>query len=103
MLKTMVLSVPTWPVCTKANKNEPGIDGDSSIGSDRIDDKMVNLSSFTKKMSSGTGFFTFEARLAFTQLRKAFTKAPILHQFDPKSHIQIETNILGYGISEVLS
>ena len=52
---------------------------------------------------AGTGFFTPKARLAFTQLRQAFVKAPILHHFDPESHIRIETDALGYAIGGVLS
>ena len=40
-----------------------------------------------------TGFFIPKARLAFIELRQAFVKAPILHNFDPKSHIRIETDI----------
>ena len=47
---------------------------------------------------AGTGFLTPEARLVFTQLRQAFVKAPILHYFDPESHIRIETDTLGYAI-----
>ena len=50
-----------------------------------------------------TGFLILEARLVFTQLRQAFVEAPILHYFDLKSHIRIETNISGYAISGVLS
>ena len=38
----------------------------------------------------------------FTKLRQAFVKAPILHHFDPKHHIQIETDKSGYAIGEVL-
>ena len=34
-----------------------------------------------------TSFFTYEARLAFIQLRQAFVEAPIFHHFDPKNHI----------------
>ena len=52
---------------------------------------------------AGTGFLTPEARLAFTQLRQAFVKAPILHHFDLESHIQIETDASGYAIGGVLS
>ena len=52
---------------------------------------------------AGTGFLTPEARLAFTQLRQAFVKAPILHHFDPESNIRIETDALGYIIDCVLS
>ena len=52
---------------------------------------------------AGTGFLTPKARLAFTQLRQAFVKTLILHHFDPKSHIRIETDALGYAIGGVLS
>ena len=48
-------------------------------------------------------FLTPDARNAFNQLRKMFTKAPILQHFDPECHIRIETNASGYAIGEVLS
>ena len=48
-------------------------------------------------------FLTPDARRAFTQLRQAFTEAPILRHFDSKRHIQIETNASGYAIGGVLS
>ena len=47
--------------------------------------KSKNLSK-SKKMV-GSDFLTPEARLAFTKLRQAFVKAPILHHFDPEHHI----------------
>ena len=40
---------------------------------------------------------------AFNRLRLAFTKTPILWHFDPKCHIWIETDALGYAIGSVLS
>ena len=43
------------------------------------------------------------ARQAFTRLRQAFTKAPILNHFDLERHIRIETNASGYAIGGVLS
>ena len=52
---------------------------------------------------AGKGFLTPEARLTFTQLRQAFVEASILHHFDPKSHIWIETDVSGYAIGDVLS
>ena len=52
---------------------------------------------------AGTSFLTSEARLAFTQLRQAFVKAPILHHFDPESHIWIEPDASGYAIGGVLN
>lgn len=52
---------------------------------------------------SGTRFLNPGARLAFTKLRQAFSKAPILHYFDLKCHIWIETNISGYVICRLLN
>ena len=48
-------------------------------------------------------FLTPGARLAFTKLRQAFVKASILYHFNPKYHIQIKTNVLGYAIGGVLN
>ena len=65
MLKTTAPSVSAGPVCLVANKNNLDIDGGGGIGSGRIDDRLANLSSSTKKMSSGAGFLTPKASLAF--------------------------------------
>ena len=98
MLKTIVPLVSARPAYTSANEIGLSIDGS------KINDKMINLSSFTMRtMSSGTGFLTLKASLAFTQLRKAFIDAPIRHFFDPKRYIWIKTNALGYTIGGVLS
>ena len=51
----------------------------------------------------GPKFLTPDARTAFNHLWLAFTEAPILRHFDPKCHIWIETNALGYAIVGVLS
>ena len=48
-------------------------------------------------------FFTPGAKLAFTELRQAFFKAPILHHFDSDRYIRIETDASGYAIGGVLS
>ena len=103
MLKMTALSIPAWPAHTRANENEFGTDSCGGIGAGRIDEKLVNLSSSTKKINSKTGFFMLEASLAFIGLSKAFTKALILYYFDPKHHIGIKTNTLNYAISGVLS
>ena len=39
--------------------------------------------------------FTLGVKLAFTKLRQAFVKTPILQHFDPEHHIQIETDVSG--------
>ena len=54
-------------------------------------------------MEDGSKFLTSNARTTFNRLRLAFTEVPILWHFDPEYHIWIETNALGYAISEVLS
>ena len=48
-------------------------------------------------------FLTPNAKKTFNYLRQAFIKVPILQYFDPKCHIQIESDALGYAIGEVLS
>ena len=48
-------------------------------------------------------FMTSEAKLAFLRLRQAFTEAPILHHFDPKRYIRIETDASRYAIGGILS
>ena len=57
----------------------------------------------SRNKEAGTGFLTLEARLAFTQLRQAFVKAPIFYHFNPESHIRIETDVSDYAISGVLN
>ena len=47
----MVFSVPARPACTRTNENKLDIDNSGGIGDGKIDDRLVNLSSFTKKMN----------------------------------------------------
>ena len=64
--------------------------------------KSKNLSE-SKKTIRSLDFFIFGAKLAFTKLRQAFLKAPILHHFDPERYIWIGTDVSGYAIGGVLS
>ena len=57
----------------------------------------------TLKAPSNSNFLIPEAKLAFSRLRQAFTKAPILHHFDPERYIRIETDASGYAIGGILS
>ncbi len=109
---------------SKENQDVPSSTPEAD--SDRIGQSIKNLSTFanstkykksdmTKSKKSdlpkanfarinfGTDFLTSEAKTAFIHLPKAFTKAPILRHFDLKYHICIETNVLEYFISGVLS
>ena len=63
--------------------------------------KLVKRSSF-KNLNKVAKFLISKARLAFTQLQKAFTKALILQHFDLEYHIWIETDVLCYAIGKVL-
>ena len=75
-----------------------------SVGGGDCEDETVERSPLTSKNSNGaTGYLTPNAKRAFTQLRQAFTKAPILRHFDPECHIWIKTDMSGYTISGVLS
>ena len=89
---------------SRNNNNE--VDGDE-VEDDEVVTKVQKLFKFKNlsksKKAVGSDFFTPGARLAFTKLRQAFLKAPILYYFDPERHIRIETDALGYAISGVLS
>ena len=85
------------------------MDGDEVDG-DEVDDdvgttaqKSSKSKNSSKSKEAESGFLTSGARKAFTELRQAFVKAPILHHFDLKRHIQVETDASGYAIGGVLS
>ena len=79
--------------------NDVDVDG-GKIRDDEVEKKVRNLS---KSKKTELGFLTSRARMAFTKLRQAFIKAPILHHFDPERHIQVKTNASGFAIGGVLS
>ena len=54
-------------------------------------------------IEDGPKFLTPNTRTAFHCLRLTFTEALIFWHFDPKCHIQIETDALDYAIGGVLS
>ena len=74
-----------------------------SIGDDREDETVERSPLTFKNLNGAMGYLTPDAKRAFTQLRQAFTKAPILRHFDPECHIRIETNASSYAIGGVLS
>ena len=93
---------------TRSAENSPSsmaedAEVDSIGGGGDREDETVERSPLTSKNSNGaTGYLTPDAKRAFTQLRQAFTKAPILRHFDLECHIQIETDASGYAIGGVL-
>ena len=58
---------------------------------------------FKSKKMLRSDFLTPGAKLAFTKLRQAFLKTPILYHFDSERHIRIETDVSGYAIGGVLN
>ena len=107
---------------TQPGEGKVGVDGSkarwegSGFDGSRIDDievdagengddeveKKVQKSSKSKNLSK-SDFLTPGAKLVFIKLKQAFVKAPILHHFNPKRHIWIETDAFGYAISGVIS
>ena len=69
---------------------------------------MYKSKNLFKKLSKSkktvrSDFFILKTKLAFIELRQAFFKTLILHHFNPKRHIQIQTDVSNYTIDEVLS
>ena len=97
---------------SKAGRDKSEIDGGevdvNEIKEDEVKMKVQKTSksknlSKSKKTVGFSDFFTLRAKLAFTKLRQAFFKTPILYHFDPKCHIQMKINALGYAIGRVFS
>ena len=97
MLKTNLLPAGTLPVTA--------VDDSEVVGSSGGNEGKSAKSDFTKPVRGAEepSFLTPDARRAFTQLRQAFTEAPILRHFNPERHIRIKTDASGYAIGGVLS
>ena len=81
-----------------AERNEDGIDSGGNYK-----DKTIKKSPYSKNLNGIMDYLTPNARQSFTQLKQTFIKALILQYFNLKCHIQIETDILIYVISRILS
>ena len=81
------------------------VDDSEVVGSSGRNEGKLVKSDFTKPVRKveEPSFLTPDARRAFTQLRQAFTEAPILQHFNLECHIRIETDASGYAIGGVLS
>ena len=117
------LTRPREGVVAFGDDSRVGRDGSElhgkKTGDDEVDDEVDNevekknlktskFKNLFKKLSKskktmGSDFISPKVKLAFTELRQTFFKAPILHHFDPRRHIWIEINASGYTISGVLS
>ena len=122
MLKTLECSESL----IQLGKSGVGVSGDSRTGrddskldrsgignnkvNDEVDDEvgkkdrnLTKSKNLFKSKKTKSGFLTSGAKKAFTKLRQVFIKASILQHFDPKRHIQVQTDISGYAIGGVLS
>ena len=66
------------------------------------EDETVKKSQF-KNLNKVTDYSIPNAKQVFIQLRQALIKTPILQYYDPKCHIQIETNTSNYVFRNILS
>ena len=80
------------------------MNGNVEVDSDGSGDEIVEKSPLhIKKTIEAIGYLTSNAKVAFIQLKKGFTKASIFHHFDPECHIRIRTDTSGYAIGKVFS
>ena len=81
------------------------VDDSEVVGSSGGNEGKSAKSDFTKPVRrvEEPSFLTPNTRQAFTQLRQAFTEAPIFQHFDPERYIRIKTDASGYAIGGVLS
>ena len=95
---------------SKLDRSE--LDGNKVDGGEIEDDKIRKRVQKTfksknlfksKKTVGSLDFLIPGAKLAFTKLTQAFFKALILYHFNSERYIQIETDVSGYAISEVLN
>lgn len=72
------------------------VDSSDKVG--EIGENLLKRENLSKVNLSKMCFFTLKTSIAFTYLIKAFIKVLILHHFDRKHHIQIETDVTGFAI-----
>lgn len=63
----------------------------------------LNRKSRAKNLDQLETFLIKETKQILTKLRQAFVKVSILDYFDPRCHIQIETDVLSYNIGGIHS
>ena len=92
------------------NEVDDGEVDDGEVDSGKVDNEIGKKGQktskskklFKSKKTLRSDFLTSKAKLAFTKLRQAFVKAPILYHFNPKYYIWVEKDISGYAIGRVL-
>ena len=85
----------------KASASTKGPTGADYPSSDHVSHTVSNIVSNSAKNISN--YLTPDAKMAFDQLRQAFTEAPIFQYFDPEWYIRVKTDTSGYAIGGILS
>ena len=94
---------------SRAGRGGSKLDGgrkidDNGVDGDEVDDDVgTTVQKSSKSKEAESGFLTSGAKKAFTKLRQAFIKAPILHHFDLEYHIRVESDASGYVIDGIFS
>ena len=92
---------------SRVGRGRSKLDDGSGINDVEVDGSEVEVGekgqNLSKSKKTESGFLISGARKAFTELRQAFIKTPILHHFDPERHIRVETDVSGYAIGGVFS
>ena len=61
------------------------------------------LKGSTNRKKAGPYIMTNKAREAFKKLKNAFSSTPVLRHFDSSKPICVETDALGFAITDILS
>ena len=86
----------------KTSKSQKSAKSQKSSKSEKNSSKSGNSPDFGVT-ETRPNFLTPKAKSAFNCLRLAFIEASILCHLNPKCHIQIKTDALGYAIGSVLN
>ena len=87
-----------------ASKNSIGTDYLTSVSAKKRVNNCKSGGNNTKKgikAARNSNYLTLNAEKTFNHLWHAFIQALIVQHFDPKWHIQIETNASGYSIDGI--
>lgn len=90
------------PRSTNGRRSRETKHGEINSGNKVVSNKERRRNLSKAKLSTRVFFLILEAWIAFTSLKKTFTKVLILHYFDSEYHIYIEIEACGFSIGEMI-
>ena len=102
-LTSILRTSPTWSAKNLSLLIDLVENAEVGVGGSDREDETNRRSPNSKNTNGARGYLTLKAKLAFTQLKKAFTKAPIFRHFDLECHMRIEIDASSYAIGKVFS